>query len=1131
MAQPITPQDSVTCHDAFQRLADLIPQGAVVVDTNNLVLYANKAAQKSYQIHPGDSFEIPHFHPNQNDQTLTASVRITRANSAIETLALELRATTQEWGGQYAHLIVLGNIPPAAPTDEDHPAGENRYHAIIERQNTLIFRFRPDTTITYANSTSCHFLGRERDEIVGSSILNYLPPESRRNVQRHVSKLLRNGRMEVIEFPVIISSGEMRWLQMTDQPIPDKNGNITEIQAVARDISQRKMAEGSLVESEARYRALVEDSPAMICRFRPDGTLIYVNETLCTFFERERADLIGSSVFDLMTEENRDRARSMLQRPEAQTRRITVEGQSAIASGQVRWTRWTNRPILDMEGHCIEFQAVGIDITKSKFAEDALRASEARFRDLLENMHLVAILLSLDGSVLFVNDFFTQLTGFSAEEVLGRNWFEMIVPPEDRKRVTRSFNIMAKEGRLIPHGQNHIFTRSGERRLISWNTTLLRDPHGKLVGISSVGEDITERNWAGQLQEVVHSISQGTLTCESVEELYSLIHHSLEDVMPVENFFISIYDTEQEKLTFPYYIDQYDAPPEAHPLGPGLTEYVLRTGKPLLASPEVFQELIESGEVQEIGAPSVDWLGVPLRIGQKTTGVMVIQSYTEGVRFNQRDLQILDFVSTQIAATIERKRAEQALRENEEKYRALVEASTSAIFLETYEGDILDCNPSACRMLGYTKEEMLRLRVDQLIPPNLDAMMEEKLGENSGLRPTNWVSFNVRKDGTIFPISISSRTVFIGGQELAVVFMEDLTQSRQHEREMEAIAGVSAALRTAITQADILPVILDQLVGQLRVHGAFITLRNEKNECPRIVLGCGTWDQLSDRDLPNTESLCCKVIATGQMYLNNQAAIDPNFPFPDLIDGVKAIASVPLVTQDHVFGALTVGYEHPITPEEVHILTAISNIAASAIQRARLYEQTSKQAAELSEAYEATIEGWALALELRDKETQGHSRRVTELTTRLAVSMGVAGDNLVNLRRGVLLHDIGKMGIPDRILLKAESLTEEEWVLMRMHPEYAYRMLSSIHYLRSALDIPYCHHERWDGTGYPRGLQGEEIPLAARIFAVVDVMDALTSNRPYRPAWPREEAIQYIRRQSGRHFDPAVVEAFLHLPE
>ena len=125
------------------------------------------------------------------------------------------------------------------------------------------------------------------------------------------------------------------------------------------------------------------------------------------------------------------------------------------------------------------------------------------------------------------------------------------------------------------------------------------------------------------------------------------------------------------------------------------------------------------------------------------------------------------------------------------------------------------------------------------------------------------------------------------------------------------------------------------------------------------------------------------------------------------------------------------------------------------------------------------------------------------------------------------MHDIGKMGVPDNILLKPGPLTEEEWEIMRKHPQFAYELLTPIDYLHQALDIPYSHHEKWDGTGYPRGLKGEEIPLAARIFAVVDVWDALTSERPYRPAWSREKAIEYIKTQSGVHFDPQVVEVFL----
>lgn len=182
-------------------------------------------------------------------------------------------------------------------------------------------------------------------------------------------------------------------------------------------------------------------------------------------------------------------------------------------------------------------------------------------------------------------------------------------------------------------------------------------------------------------------------------------------------------------------------------------------------------------------------------------------------------------------------------------------------------------------------------------------------------------------------------------------------------------------------------------------------------------------------------------------------------------------------------------------------------------------------------AYEKTIQGWGRALDLRDDETQGHSRRVAELTEQLATRMNVPDDELIHIRRGAILHDIGKIGIPDHILQKNGPLSEAEWEIMKKHPIYSYNMLSPIGYLQPAIDIPYAHHERWDGSGYPRGLRQEEIPLAARIFAVVDVWDALNSDRPYRSRWAPEKVIAYLKQQSGKHFDPQVLQAFISLLE
>ena len=196
-------------------------------------------------------------------------------------------------------------------------------------------------------------------------------------------------------------------------------------------------------------------------------------------------------------------------------------------------------------------------------------------------------------------------------------------------------------------------------------------------------------------------------------------------------------------------------------------------------------------------------------------------------------------------------------------------------------------------------------------------------------------------------------------------------------------------------------------------------------------------------------------------------------------------------------------------------------------ERANLEEAHEK----LLSAYDATIEGWSHAMDLRDKETEGHTLRVTELSEKLGKIMGIEHEELVYMRRGSLLHDIGKLGVPDAILLKPDKLTDEEWVIMHQHPKYAYDMIQPIEYLRPALDIPYCHHEKWDGSGYPRGLKGNDIPLQARIFAIIDVWDALTSDRPYRPAWDRKKVLEYIKNQSGKHFDPHVVDQFIKMME
>jgi putative nucleotidyltransferase with HDIG domain len=248
-----------------------------------------------------------------------------------------------------------------------------------------------------------------------------------------------------------------------------------------------------------------------------------------------------------------------------------------------------------------------------------------------------------------------------------------------------------------------------------------------------------------------------------------------------------------------------------------------------------------------------------------------------------------------------------------------------------------------------------------------------------------------------------------------------------------------------------------------------------------------------------------------------------------LDEGFVSYQGAPLVAKGQLQGVLETFNRRPMDggAEQIEYLETLATQAAIAIDNSQLFSDLQRSNFELEMAYDATIEGWSRALELRDQETKGHTLRVTTMTVQLAQEIGMRGEALIHLRRGALLHDIGKMGVPDRILLKTGKLDQTEWELMKRHTVYAHEMLWPIAFLRLAIDIPYCHHERWDGTGYPRQLKGEQIPLSARLFAVADVWDALTSDRPYRKAWSEQKVLDHIKSNAGKHFDARVVELFL----
>jgi PAS domain S-box-containing protein/putative nucleotidyltransferase with HDIG domain len=794
---------------------------------------------------------------------------------------------------------------------------------------------------------------------------------------------------------------------------------------------------------------------------------------------------------------------------------------------------------------------------------------------MIENGTDLIYITDAQGTITYASPISTKYLGYRSEEMLGTSAFDYVYPQDrggavaafqgvvqkthDQKAM--EFKLRHKDGTWLPY------------EAVAAN--LLDDP--VVLGIIINCRSLNERKQAQKVQESIYQISELAFMAENMEDLFRAMHAIISELMPAGNFYVALYDEENQFIHFPYFIDEYDEPPGPTPFGRGLTEYVLTTGEPLLASPEKFEELVQEGKVDQIGAPSIDWLGVPLRASENTLGVLVVQSYTENIRFNEIHKSILTFVSEQAAMSIARKKVEEALRESETRYRSLFEDSPISIWEEdfseikahidelrskgvtdfkTYFDEhpeqvvecmsrvrVIDVNRTTLRMYAaHSKEELLNNLNRVFGSETLEMVKRELVAVADGRQEFEGTGVNYRINGSRIDIVI--RWLAFPGDKDAysriIVSIMDITERRRAEEQVQsqiqrlnALRAIDTSITGSLDLRSTLNVLLEQVTTQLNVDAAAVLLLDQNILALEYAAGRGF----------RTAALQHTHLRVGEGYAGRAALERCLISNPDLQNdpGVLACSpllerecfiayfALPLIAKGQVKGVLEIFHRSPLQPSQewLEFLETLGRQAAIAIDNASLFNDLQHSNLELTLAYDATIVGWSRALDLRDRETEGHTQRVTELTVRLAQLIGVPKKDLVFLRWGALLHDIGKMGIPDSILLKPGPLTPEEHTTMRQHPVYAYQMLLPIHYLRPALDIPYYHHERWDGKGYPCGLKGDEIPLSARIFSIIDVYDALCSERPYREAWPEKKALSYIESQSGLHFDPIIVTGFM----
>jgi len=493
----------------------------------------------------------------------------------------------------------------------------------------------------------------------------------------------------------------------------------------------------------------------------------------------------------------------------------------------------------------------------------------------------------------------------------------------------------------------------------------------------------------------------------------------------------------------------------------------------------------------------------------------------------------------------ERERIERALRESERRFREMLENIQLVAVMLDREGRITFCNEHLLQLTGWEIDEVMDQDWFELfIPPdeNVRAFYFESI--DLGIMPAHYENHILTHSGELRLISWNNTLLrdelgeIIGTSSIGEDITERKRAEEQLQRQLQRLNTLRLIDMTITNSLDLrftLNILVKQVLTQLNVDAAAILLFKPSSQ--KLEYGHGSG--FISHTIENVR------LRLGQGPAGRAALERRTVQYPDPSEGEQlfgfahfleregfcAYYGTPLISKGEIKGVLEIFHRTPleVNPEWLDFYETLAGQAAIAIDNAELFENLQRVNLDLTMTYDITLEGWVRALDLRDQVTEGNTLHLADMTVRLARHLGIKDETLVHIRRGALLHDIGKIGIPDQILHKPSTLTIQEWEVMKKHPLYAFDLLSPIAYLRNALDIPYCHHEKWDGSGYPRGLQGEQIPLAARIFTVIDVWEAMQSERPYRLALSDDEARGYLVSQIGIHFDAWVVEGFMSM--
>ena len=672
---------------------------------------------------------------------------------------------------------------------------EAKFRLVVEKSTDLISIVAADGTIHFENPSVERLMGWTPEELIGKNGFDFVHPDDVVEARRLLTSGIANPPTNTAEMRLRHKDGSYKMFEAASSQVVE-NGRTIGLIINFRDIQDRRRQEDSLRTSEERYRQLFERNLAGVFVSDVDGTLIDCNDSFAHIFGyRDRTEALCQPASQFYVSGS---ARSDFIAKLRRTKFLTNhEYRCRRKDGSSFWVLENVALLEGIDGGPDRIQGTLIDITERKEAEEALVESESKFRAVADTASS-AIYIHNGKNFLYVNRASEEITGYAASELIAMP-VANIVHPDDKPLVMQR-SISRLQGSVDdPRYEFRIIRKDRSYRWLDFSGTAVTF-EGE-TAVLATAFDITERKRSERLQNALYRIAEASHSVRDLQQFYGEIHRIVGELMYANNLYVALYDPWAETLTYPYYVDELDEPPTGTlPLGKGRTEFVLRTGRPILLTPEKFEQLAHAGEMELVGSACVDWIGVPLKDGSKTFGVIVVQSYNERVRYGDRDLEILNFVSQQVSSAILRKKSEDALRDSEAQYRSMVQSAVYGIYRSSPEDYFLEVNPAMVRMLGYdSAHDLLRLRISSDIYSDATerAMLIDRY-KSTGVMENVEVRWK-RKDGKLITVRLSGRAVVKadGTPDYFEMIAEDVTERRALEEQLRQSQKMEAVGRLA----------------------------------------------------------------------------------------------------------------------------------------------------------------------------------------------------------------------------------------------------------------------------------------------------------------------------------------------